>query len=114
MTASSPDSPPPEQSLEQYVQELAERDDPYPSHFINSLNEPGPALYVLLRAEKAQLSNPAPALISFGKVIEVENQHACVNPDDIIDLIETRYADNDPEAIVEQFNDAMSSDEDDY
>ncbi|WP_339348663.1 hypothetical protein [uncultured Sphingomonas sp.] len=97
----------PQQTLEEYVRELADREEPHPSHFINSLNSPGPALYVLMRAERAQISNPAPALITFGHVIATENEAASVNPDDIIELIRERYED-DAEEIVEDFEEAMT------
>lgn len=97
----------PQQSLEDYVRELSDSNVSHPAHFIRSLNDPGPALYVLMRAERAQISNPAPALISFGHVIATENEAIGVNPDDIIELIRERYEDG-AEAIVEDFEEAMT------
>lgn len=97
----------PQQSLEEYIRELAEREEPYPAHDIRSLNSSGPALYVLMRAERAQITNFAPALIPFGHIIATENEAASVNPDDIIELIRKRYED-DAEEIVEDFEEAMA------
>ena len=111
MSGSSQGLPPSEQSLEEYVMELAQRDEPYPSHFIYGLNEPGPALYVLMRAERAQISNPAPALITFGHVIATENQHAGVDPDKIVALMYERYEEDDAEGFVAEFEDSMRGDE---
>ena len=101
MAASSSD-----QSFDDYLTELAQRDVPPHAHEIQSLRDDGPERYLLKRAQYAQMANPAPALISFGYVIATENQQAHVSPDAIIELIRKDYGD-EAEEIIEEFEDAL-------